>query len=156
MAVTATLVFVGHNSLRYLLAQDGQAGTTKTITTTGAATPDLLTDSVQGPIKKLAKAFTDGYGSLPAGALTQAQARALWMSDRADAANAPSAGDPAGAISLVPTAKCWLSPTSIPASMNWRVEANVDGSGHPTLNITAQAGAGNCYLDVEISNAIGA
>ncbi len=155
MAVTATLVFVGHNSLRYRCIQDGLAGTALTITTTGAASPDLLTDSVQGPIKKLAKAFTDGYGSLPAGILTQAQARALWLSDRANAANAPASGDPAGSLSLVPTAKVSLT-VETPTTAPWLVDANVDGGGHPTLVLTAPAGASVFMLDVEVPNTIGA
>ena len=152
MAVTASLVFVGHNSIRYLLVQDGAAGTTATITTTGAVSPDLLTDSVQGPLKKLAKAFTDGFGVLSPGALTQAQARALWLSNwTAD----PAAGDPAGVISAIKTAKVTWEPDSV-GLLGWFFDANVDGGGHPTINITAPAAASQGYLDIAVDNAIGA
>lgn len=145
MALTATLVFVGHNSLRYLLNQSGGGSNTLDITTTGAASPDLLTDSVAGPLKKLARAALDGYGGFAAGALTQAQARALWQSDMTGAN--PAAGDPAGVASLVPTAKCRVS-------QNFTIDANVSG-GNPILTITAVPTALG-YLDIEIPNAIGA
>lgn len=153
MAVTATIVFVGHNSLRYLLAQDGAGGTTATITSTGAATPDLKTDSVAGPIKNLANTFENGYGVFAAGAQTQAKARALWLSDYTGAD--PSSGDPVGSSSLVKTAVCQTAPRA-GASDDWKIEANVDGGGHPTINITGPAAAASCYLDVAIGNAIGA
>ena len=144
MAVTATLVFAGHNSLRYLISQDGAAGTSVTITTTGAATPDILTDSVQGPIKKVAKAFTDGYGKLPAGALTQAQARALYLSS------------PQSDVGI-PTLTAELEPINVTVANTPIVaDANVDGSGHPTLVVTAPAAACSAYLDISLPNAIGA
>lgn len=154
MAVTAAIVFVGHNSLRYLLVQDGAGGTTATITSTGAATPDLKTDSVAGPIKNLANAFENGFGAFAAGALTQVQARALWLSDYSGAD--PASGDPAGSISLIKTAICQTAPRTGATSIDWKIEANVDGGGHPTINITGPATAASCYLDVKIGNAIGA
>jgi hypothetical protein len=160
MAVTALLVHVGRNRLRYHLIQDGAAGTTATITSTGAATPDLLTDSVEGPIKKLAKAFTDGFAGFAAGALSQAQARALWLSawvvtPGGHGGTTPAPGDPAGINSLIKTARCRVIPTS--SGQYFTVDANVDGSGHPTLEITTPAGTpGTCFLDVEVPNAIGA
>lgn len=158
MAVTALLVHVGHNRLRYHLIQDGAAGTTATITSTGAASPDLLTDSVQGPIKKLAKAPTDGFAAFAAGALIQAQARALWLSAWVPTAGGfggtdPAPGDPAGVISLIKTARCRVIPTG--NGEVFSVDADVDGNGFPTLVVTAPATAGTCYLDVEVPNAIG-
>lgn len=155
MAVTAALVMARPNRLRYLVTNDGAAGTTLTITTTGAATPDILTDTtgVQGPIRKLAKAFTDGYGAFAAGALTQAQARALWLSNRATSP---------GSTETIITGRCEFTPRTGATAVGWSIDANVDGSGHPTLNITAinsagASAAGTAYLDVEIeSNMIGA
>ena len=67
MAIVATLVYADPNKLRYALEFDGQAGQALTLTTTGAASPDLLTDTLQGPLKKLAKAFTDGFAGFAAG-----------------------------------------------------------------------------------------
>lgn len=146
MAVTATLVFVGHNLLRYLIAQDGAGGTTVTITTTGGATPDLRTDSLAGPLKNLAKTFSDGYQSFPAGALNQAKSRALWLSD------VNNVGDLA-LVRTNPTARCDLEGRD---GFTMAVDANVDGPGNPTVIVTTQAGAGQGYLDVRVPNAIGA
>lgn len=150
MAITAALVFKRPNRLRYLLTQDGTAGTTLTITTTGAPTPDILTDTtvVGGRLRQIAKAFSQGYGAFPAGALTQAQARALWLSRRTTSP---------GSTETIMTARCEFTPRSGATAPGWIVDANVDGSGHPTLNITAQAGLGTAYLDVELEGgAIGA
>jgi hypothetical protein len=148
MAVTALLVFQRSNRLRYRLTQDGQAGTTLVITTTGAVSPDLLTDTLAGKLREIARAFTNGYGAFAAGALTQAQARALWLSNRATSP---------GSTETIMTARCEITPRTGTTHPDWLVDANVDGSGHPTLNITAQAGAGVAYLDVELEGgAIGA
>lgn len=150
MAVTALLVNARANGLRYLVTQDGGAGTTLTITTTGAASPDILTDTTNAPgkIRQIAKAFTDGYGAFPAGALTQAQARALWMSDRRTSP---------GSTEVIMTARCEFAPRSGVGAPAWSVDANVDGGGHPTIIITAPAGAAIAYFDVELEGgAIGA
>jgi hypothetical protein len=149
MAVTALLVYQRRNTLRYRLTQDGQAGTTLTITTTGAVSPDLLTDTLAGKLREIARAFTNGYGAFAAGALTQAQARALWLSDRITA-------NP-GSIETIMTARAVLTHRTGATAPGWIIDANVDGGGHPTLNITAQAGAGVAYLDIELEGgAIGA
>jgi hypothetical protein len=153
MAVTAAIVHIGHNHLRYLVTSTGGAGGAVTLTTTGAATPDVLTDSLTGPLKALAKAFTDGYGKLPAGALTQAQARALWLSN-----------DPTNVVAVagnlqVPTAICRARSTertTAAATVGERavVDANVDGSGHPTIIVTTVQD-GTTYLDIEVAGTIG-
>ena len=145
MAVTATLVNARAKGLRYLLTQDGGAGTTLTITTTGAATPDVLTDAPAGPIRQIAKCFTQGYGSFPAGGLSVNQALALWLAR-------PLAGPFA-----FPLARCAITPRDGATAPGWRVDASVDGGSHPILNIAAQAGAGTAYLDIELeAGAIGA
>ncbi len=147
MAITATLVRVGHNRLRYLIsATNTESPQTVTITTTGGATPDLLTDSVRGPIKNMAKAFAQGYGKLAAGALTQAQARAVWLSD--------NAGADIGNKKIV-RGLCKLQPRDGPM-IDAAVDANVDGGGHPTINVTVGAGAADLYLDVTTNGTIGA
>lgn len=149
MALTATRVFQRSNRIRYLLTQDGAAGTTLTITSTGAATPDLLTDTVAGKLKQIAKAFTQGYGAFAAGALTQAQARALWLSQRA--------GANPGSVESIMTARCRITPRTGTTDPAYLIDANVDGSGRPTLTLSAQAGAGDAYLDIELEGgAIGA
>ena len=80
MANTAVLVYQGHNLLRYLITGD-EAGGAFTIENDGGASPDLETDSLAGPIKQIALANDTGIGTVAAGNLTQAQARALLLAD---------------------------------------------------------------------------
>jgi len=143
MAITIALVFQGHNRLRYLMTAAGVD--TGTITSTGAASPDLLTDSLNGPIKNMAKAFTLGYGLFAAGALTQAQSRAIWMAD--------NTGANVGNANIQRARPRLLKRTTI--ATNWLVDANVDGPGHPTITVSAD-GAGTAYLDLLVDGAIGA
>lgn len=145
MAVTATLVYAGHNRLRYLINASGAGSVT--ITTTGAVSPDLATDTLSGPLKNIVNAFANGYGKLAAGALTQPQARALWLSN-----------DPTGVVAvignlLVPTAQCRLTSRDIGGTGAFSVDANVDGGGHPTVIVTA-GGADIAYLDIFTPGAI--
>ena len=79
MAITATLVFVGHNRMRYLIVADTGGGESVVIPASAGATPDLLTDSMAGPLRNIFKVGSDGYGILAAGAQTQAKARALLL-----------------------------------------------------------------------------
>jgi hypothetical protein len=143
MAITATLVEQGHNRLRYLLDCNTTGTTTLTITTTGGATPDLLTDSLYGPIKKCAQAFTNGIGLLPAGALTQAQSRAIWEADNSDVV-----------LGNGKVARCLPRLNRRGGAANWTVDANVDGGGHPTMIVTAD-NTGQSYLDIQTQGAIG-
>lgn len=146
-----TLVESGNNRLRYLIVPTGTFTETVTITSTGAASPDLITDSLAGPIKNMSKVFSNGYGQFAAGAQTQAKARALWLSDWGTAPGA------AGANALVPTAICRLtarSGVSFVAGDPGAVDANVDGDGVPTILAQVHGGA-TCYLDIEIPGAIG-
>jgi hypothetical protein len=151
-AITVSLVYAGRNRLRYLLTAAGAGPDTATLTTTGAATPDLLTDlgTNGGALMAIVKAFTAGYGSFAAGALVQAQARALYLSDFTSA----NPGAPSGKGSSVPTAECKLTGRTT-GQTALIVDANVDGSGHPTLGLT-MTGGGTAYLDIEIPGTIGA
>jgi hypothetical protein len=137
-----TLVEQGNNRLRYLLVYDGESALAA-ITTTGAASPDLNTDSLYGPIKVISLAFVNGLGILPAGAMTQAQARAMWLADSSDTVLGNS---------MVPRALCKITPRT--GSAQWRIDANVDGSGHPTITPVATAAA-SAYLDVMTQGGIG-
>lgn len=148
MAITATLVERGQHRLRYLIAATDTSALSITIPSAGGATPDLLTDSTgtNGVIRALAKAPTTGYGKLAAGALTQAQARALWQSDDAAGAVAPLG------FNQVSRARCKVVPiTNINPPL---VDANVDGQGVPTLVVTLGA-AGSVFLDVEAIGGFG-
>lgn len=142
MAIAITLVAQGKNHLRYLLTSTG--ADTGTITSTGAASPDLLTDSLAGPLKAMAKAFTNGYGLFAAGALTQAQSRAIWNNDNTGA-NVGNA--------RIAKAQLFITPRT-GATGAWICDANVDGGGHPTLTCAAAAAA-TAYLDVVVEGAIG-
>lgn len=151
MAITATLVDSGHNRLRYLLTTSSTGTDTGTITTTGAATPDVLTDlgTNQGPLMLIAKVITQGYGTFASGAQTQAKARALYLSDR-------SGADPGGAgYGLIPTAICRLAPRA-GTTAGWFVDANVSG-GNPTINLQSigVGATGACYLDIFVGDTIG-
>lgn len=142
MPVTTTLVHQAANHLRYLVVGTG-AGAVPDITSTGAASPDLITDTLAGPLKNIAKAFTNGYGKLPAGALTQAQARALWLSD--DAGNAVVGGVPHARVTVLGRSAVGLM----------SADANVDGQGHVLLQFQSDAlGAFSFYIDIEV-HAIG-
>ena len=140
MTLSAELVCAFANRLRYLITSDDGPGVTLEIPTTGGATADLLTDSVQGPIKKLAKVVSDGFASFAAGVQTQAKARALWLSDWSGADPAP--GDPAGKNSLVTTAISRITPRE--GEIEWSVDADVDGDGNPLLLIGASTDAAGC------------
>lgn len=151
MAVTATLVRATGNRLTYLLAQDGQAGTTLNITATGAATPDLVTDTAgrNGQLRKLAKANTEGYGAI-ATPMTQAKARAVLLSDYAGAS--PSGSTPANSGAW-PTARTAITERGGTAG-DWQVDANVAGN-NMVLAITGPAAAAQVYLDVYIPGTYG-
>ena len=143
MATVGTLVSSGPNHLRYLVTSTD--ATPLTITSTGAASPDLLTDTTKkGPLRNMAKAFTNGYGTLPAGALTQAQARAIWNDDNTGAN-----------IGTAAVQRAQLELTQRTGTLLYIVDCNVDGGGHPTFVVSGGAAAGSVYLDVEVPGAIG-
>lgn len=145
MATVGTLVFAGDNWLRYLITSTDAS--TLTITSTGAVSPDLLTDTANtnGPLRKMAKARTNGYGSLAAGALTQAQARAIWLSDRST-----SIGN-----SNIPSAVVQVQLRSQATGLGITVDANVDGGGYPTLVFTPPAAAASAYIDIFVHGMVG-
>jgi hypothetical protein len=144
MAVTATLVRATGNRLTYLLNQDGAAGTTLNITATGAASPDLLTDTAGrvGALRNIAKANTLGYGRI-ATPMTQAKARAILLSDYSGAS--PSGSTPANSGAF-PTARAEVT-DRVGQGAPWLVDANVSGS-NMLLAIVGPPLAAQAYLDV--------
>lgn len=156
MTITATLLSATPLRLLYNLARDGAGGSSLTIANDGGATPDLLTDAITGaasmaggggsPILAIMRARLDGYGPIPAGALTQAQARALLMSD-----------DPTRAVLVsnkIGRCVCRITPRGATAAAdlnsNWTVDANVDGGGDPVVVVGAAAGGSTQNAILEI------
>lgn len=134
MAATLTLASTSPNRLIYKLVHTGAEASN--VPNAGGASPDLSTDAL-GPIKQIATARTNGYGAIPAGALTQAQARALLLSDGASA-----------------RAECIVTVSGRAGGAAWDIDANVDGEGDPILTATSSA-AGTCYIKIEFPAAIG-
>jgi hypothetical protein len=139
----ATLVEKGNNRLRYLVVNDSESPSSVRLTTTGALAHDLLTDSLAGPVKVCANAFNDGIGQLPAGAMTQAQARAIWLADQADAV-----------LGNRKVARCVCEVTPRTGDITWLVDADVDGLGHPFV-LVSSSGPSSAYVDVFTQGAIG-
>ena len=143
---TATLVGQFKNHLRYLITK-GNGGTptdtSVTIPCSGGPSPDLITDSLAGPIKTIAKVVTQGLGNIPPGAVTQDQARAMWFSD-----GSTNIGGPA-----VPRAVCRL--TTLTGATAPQVDADqVAGSPVVVVRIS-DAGIASCYLDIQVFGTIG-
>lgn len=143
-APVAVLVSANPNHLRYLVTGD-VAGGTLLLLGAGGATPDLLTDSPQGPIHQIANVQDAGLGGIPAGAQTQAQARALLLSD----------GTPGGVYASGKTPKTVVLVTPRTGTAAWLIDANQSG-GDPAISITNSAAVGTAYVDVIAVGAIGA
>ena len=157
MAITFSLVEVTPYRLRYLATQDGvissppvAADGFNTIPNANGATPDLGTDIATAtgagaggiPLNPIIDAGRNGYKQVAAGALTQAGARALLNSD-----------DNAGAFLTnhhVGRAVITVTPRT-PATVNWAVDANVDGNANPTIEVRSETGtAATAYVDLHM------
>lgn len=153
MALTATLAWVDSNSLVYRIVNAATLGTTVTITASGAATPDLVTDGastafgkpVSAALRRVVRAGLDGIGSVAAGALTQANARALLLEDGL-------IGTSSGVTT--PNARMSLVNRATAGNDQMQVDANVDGSGRPTIVITCAAVACTYYLHVDLNHSL--
>jgi hypothetical protein len=145
MAITAVLVFAGHNRLRYFVDATVGGGETVEIPAVGGATPDLITDSLAGPLKQIARVETQGYGLIPAGGLTTlAQARALMQSDNNLTVIGPNK----------PTAICRFEQRA--GTRGILVDAIRNGGVGPAPSILL-TGLQICsgYLEIEIPGSIG-
>jgi hypothetical protein len=153
MAITFTLVESTPNRLRYLAAQDGVVTSPTNpdvdglavIPNDGGATPDLRTDASPGPLDAIINSRLNGFppntGSpvVPAGPLTQAQARALYNSD--DAASAVLTND------LVGRAVVEVTPRG-DGRIAWAVDVNVDGQGDGVFEVRSDIGTvADAYID---------
>jgi hypothetical protein len=154
MAIVAALVYAGHNRLRYLITSSA-GGESISIEADGGATPDMLTDSLQGPLKRILQVKTLGYGPIAVGGITtQAQAAALLQSDFA--ADAIFAGFIAGGL-ILPTAIVRVMPrVGGPVWTAVAVRGPTDQTT-PGLTLTnTSGGAASCYVEVEVPGTIGA
>lgn len=146
MAITFSLVYASPRHLRYLATNSGSPlGGTQAIPNDGGATPDLTTDistQASGNLKAIITARVNGIGTVAAGALTQAQARAIFMAD-----GSTSVGGVA-----VPRAVVTVQPRS--GTATWVVDANVDGQGDPVIEVTSSAAAGTAYVDFQALHSI--
>lgn len=142
MSITVALVAAYPHKLRYLCTNAGSPlGGTGSIPNDAGASPDLQTDTAgfAGWLHRIARARATGIGTIAAGALTQAQARALLCDDNAGG----SVGN-----GNVPRARTRIYGRS--GAAVWSVDANVDGAGDPTIDIASTAVAGTAYLDIEV------
>lgn len=153
MALTAALVNVTPNELVYLITNAATLGTSLSITSSGAATPDLATDCVTNTwgraacsrLRQVCRAGLDGLGSQAAAGFTQAEARDLLLGNGATTFGGPLA--PRAEVDLVPV-------TGVAGGPLCEVDANVSG-GVPTLDITAAAVAGTCLMRVRLRSSPG-
>jgi hypothetical protein len=146
MAITFTLVESTPYRLRYLAVNASPFGTTATIPNDGGATPDLRTDLANdpsGPLRAIVRAGVDGIGTVAAGALTQAQARAIMNSD-----NTGSVGN-----DLVPRAITTVTPRGT-TPVVFGVDINVDGQADPVVIVTSSAATGEAYVDIHARHSI--
>lgn len=150
MAITAVLIYAGHNRLRYLIdsTEDGES---ISLESDGGATPDMQTDSLAGPLKQIFKVKDQGYGVIPVGGITTAaQAVALLQGDLNSGVPVPFGEEMVTAITRI---------TGRTGGAPWTV-VGVRGPSDlatPGLTITNKTGgAASCYLDIEVPGAIGA
>ncbi len=157
MAIAFALVEATPYRLRYLCTQDGAISSPpvaadgfNTIPNDGGVTPDLLNDIASGagpsPLRAIIRARLDGFPLtnsttpiIPAGALNQAQARAIMNSD--DNASAVLTND------LVGRSVVEITPRT--GTISWSTDVNVDGQGDPTIEVRSDVGgAATAYVDV--------
>lgn len=129
--IAATLVFASPNQLIYRLESNGAGVLTLTET-------DLRANSVGGSINRIARASTTGYAGFGPGALTQNQARTLWLSQ--------------DAIRSVATARAFVVGRT--GNSRFVVDADVDADGAPQLQVTSLA-TGTGYLFIRALGAAG-
>lgn len=144
MAISASLIFAGRNRLRYLVVATVGNGEDVSISAVGGPTPDLITDTIGGQLKAIARANLDGYGKLAAGSQSIANTRALLMLTSSVAA--VGAGIPVANTQLVPRSG---------TGTEFMVDAKADGTYGLTITAVAN-NAQSCYLDIFIPGAIGA
>lgn len=153
MAATATLVNVTPNEIVYLINNAAVLDTTFTITATGAATPDLVTDCVSttwgraacARLRQVCRAGLDGLGLQAAAGFNQAEARDLLLGNGATTAGG----------ALMPRAEIDIQPVG-GAAGGPLVEADANvAAGVPTIVLTMAAVAGDALLRIRLRSTPG-
>jgi len=174
MAITAALVEATGYMLKYLLTQDGVSAGSPTVDSflvipnNGGATPDLRTDALtgaaaegHGKLQEIIRARIDGYGPIAAGALSQAQARALLSSD--DATNAVLTNRNIMSCQMYVTPRTQVGSGGVlvggqaGSGAAWLCDATVDASGDPVVQVgTARRppAVGTCYLTIHLRHSM--
>lgn len=137
MTVTTALVHASRTELVYSFTHDGMAGSSATLTTTGAgaAGSDLRTDQVGGPMRTIALANATGLGKIAAGGFTQALARALYMGQDATAA-----------LGQANVLRAEMEMVVQSGLSEWTLDCNVAGSDPTIVATKASAAAGVMLL----------
>lgn len=153
MVMTAVVAYVGHNRIRYLFTSGG--ADTLNITTTGAATPDILTDLAgaplltganKSPLQAMCRAFQLGYGLALAGvAIVQASARAIWLND--------ASGFNLGNVNIQ-RAQVAITKRTAPTAL-WTADATNSGNNAIITIGNSVAIAATAYVDIFVPGAIG-
>ena len=157
MAITFSLVERTPYRLRYLCSQDGVVNSPpqaadgfNTIPNAGGVTPDLRTDALAGcteagadhtALLKIMRIRLDGLGFIAAGAIVQARARALLLSDDNAQVTLTNLNMP----------RCFCEITPRTGTICWTVDANVDGEGDPVVEVRSEVGVvATAYLDINL------
>jgi len=161
MAIVALLVDSSPFTVVYLLTQDGVVssppvaadGLVTIPNTVGGATPNLDIDTIVNtggagglPLNRLVDVRNTGYGPIAAGAINQAQARALFM--RNDVAAAVLTNF------LINRAYSVITPRL--GMIVWGVDWNVDAQGDPVCEVRSATGtAATAMLKISVDDTPG-
>lgn len=144
MAVTAVFQKATPYKLVYFINSD-VAGGSVTITSSGAATPDLATDvaGINGPIKRLGRAGLDGLGLVPAGGFNlQSETDALFVNL-----------DPGNVLGNDNIPRATMFCQGMATDNDWIVRTSNAG-GLPLILVTHPAAIASAWLVISVSHSI--
>jgi hypothetical protein len=152
MALVITHIWTDKNQLVYSIVNSATLfGGTAFIPSAGGATPDLVTDGANNTfgeangaaLRRAVRSGLDGGNGTPAaGAWTQAQARALLLLNGLTN------------IGGINTARCQCSTMQVAGLMRVAIDASVDGSGRPRIDVIVDAVAGEVNLYVQLVHSL--
>lgn len=145
MTLTPTIVFAKSNHVRLLVVATAGSGESNTVT--GAAIlAALVAAGAAGPLVNIFNAGTQGYGKIPAGTISNAQALALLCSDAAATTVGPA----------VPTALMAVQQRTGSGTVTALAQQDATTTSAGLLLAAAAAGAASAYVDIYIPGSIGA